>query len=103
MTSSVKEGADLLTLVEAADKHLKEHGHEVKLETNDQINAFDIVRPADEGEDIRLCRVQAVRDDSWEIVRQNGETVTGLGSQDTFLTMIEKVVEASERRPAPAR
>ena len=103
MTSTVKEGADLLSLVEAAEKHLKERGHEVKLETNDQINAFDITRPGDEGDDVRLCRVQAVRGDSWELVRQNGETVTGLGDENTFLTMIEKVVEASERRPAPAR
>ncbi len=103
MTSSVKEGADLLSLVEAAENHLKERGHDVKLETNDQVNAFDIVRPSDEGDDIRLCRVQAVRGDSWELVRQNGETVTGLGSEDTFLTMIEKVVEAADRRPAPAR
>lgn len=103
MSSTVREGADLLTLVEAAEKHLKEHGHEVALETNDQVNAFDIVRPADDGDAIRLCRVQAVRDDSWELVRQNGETVTGLGSEETFLKMIEKIVEASERRPAPAR
>ena len=103
MTSSVREGADLLTLVEAAENHLKEHGHEVKLETNDQVNAFDIVRPGDDGEDVRLCRVQAVREDSWEIVRQNGETVTGLGGENTFLTMIEKVVEAADRRPVPAR
>jgi len=99
MTSSVKEGADLLTLVEAAEKHLKERGHEVALETNDQLNAFDIVRPADEGDAIRLCRVQAVRGDSWELVRANGETVTGLGDERIFLSMIEKVVEASDRRP----
>lgn len=99
MTNSVKEGADLLTLVEAAEKHLKARGHEVAVETNDQLNAFDILLPSEGGEDIRLCRVQAVRDGSWELVRANGETVTGLGSEQIFLKMLEKVVEASERRP----
>jgi hypothetical protein len=99
MTSSVKEGPELLSLVEAAEKHLKDRGHEVALATNDQLTAFDILRPSDGGEDIRLCRVQAVRDGSWELVRANGETVTGLGGEQIFLTMIEKVVEASERRP----
>ena len=100
MTDTVKEGAELLTLAEAAEKHLKSRGHEIRLETNDQLTAFDISRPVEGGEEERLCRVQAVRGDSWELVRQNGETVTGLGSEETFLKMIEKVVEASERRAA---
>ncbi len=100
MTNAVKEGADLLTLAEAAEKHLKSRGHEIVLETNDQLTAFDITRPGGEGDDIRLCRVQAVRDGSWELVRTNGETVTGLGGEETFLKMIERVVEATDRRPA---
>ena len=97
MTNAVKEGADLISLAEAAERHLRERGHEVKFETNEALSAFDITRPVEDGEDVRLCRVQAVRGDSWEIVRPNGETVTGLGSEETFLKMIEKVVEASER------
>ncbi|HUF87828.1 MAG TPA: hypothetical protein VMM59_10650 [Thermohalobaculum sp.] len=99
MTNTVKEGADLLSLVEAAEKHLKSRGHEVAFATNDQLTAFDITRPSEDGDDIRLCRVQAVREDSWELVRANGETVTGLGSETIFLTMLEKVVEATDRRP----
>ena len=100
MTDTVKEGAELLTLAEAAEKHLKSRGHEIVLETNEQLTAFDITRPGENGEDERLCRVQAVRGDSWELVRQNGETVTGLGGEETFLQMSERVVEASERRAA---
>lgn len=100
MTNEVKEGADLLSLAEAAEKHLKSRGHEeIVFETNDQLTAFDITRPGGEGDDVRVCRVQAVRDGSWELVRTNGETVTGLGGEETFLKMIERVVEASDRRP----
>ena len=94
MLNNVKEGAELLMLAEAAEKHLKETGHEIEIATNDDLTAFDI-NPAGEGE--RLCRVQAVGKESWEVVRPNGETLTGIGGEKTFLTMIERVVEHGEK------
>ena len=94
MLTNVKEGAELLMLAEAAEKHLKEHGHDVSIKTNDELTAFDI-NPAGEGE--RFCRVQAIGRESWEVVRQNGETLTGIGGEQTFLTMIERVVQSGER------
>ncbi|MGF1553447.1 MAG: hypothetical protein ACFBWO_13260 [Paracoccaceae bacterium] len=89
MMNDVKEGAKLLMLAEAAEKHLKEHGHAVKIDTNDDLTAFDI-NPQGEGE--RFCRVQAIGRESWELVRPNGETLTGIGGEQTFLTMLERVV-----------
>ncbi|MEL6311067.1 MAG: hypothetical protein AAFQ17_01670, partial [Pseudomonadota bacterium] len=83
MLNNVKEGALLLTLAEAAEKHLKDHGHDVSVATNDDLTAFDI-NPQGDGE--RFCRVQAIGRESWELVRPNGETLTGIGSEQTFLT-----------------
>ncbi|MEM9765289.1 MAG: hypothetical protein AAF968_22780, partial [Pseudomonadota bacterium] len=71
---------------------LKEHGHEVAVAANDDLTAFDI-SPVGDGE--RFCRVQAIGRESWEVVRANGETLTGIGSEQTFLTMIERVVGSS--------
>ncbi|MEL6480882.1 MAG: hypothetical protein AAFU72_11945 [Pseudomonadota bacterium] len=89
MMNDVKEGARLLLLAETAEKHLKEHGHDVAVAANDDLTAFDI-NPTGDGE--RFCRVQAIGRESWEVVRANGETLTGIGSEQTFLTMIERVV-----------
>ena len=99
MKNDVKESAELLKLAEAAERHLRARGHDdVTFETNDQNTAFDITRPLEDGEEMRICRVQSVHGDTWEVVRANGETVTGLGNEATFCTMIEKVVEASKPR-----
>ncbi|MEL7349791.1 MAG: hypothetical protein AAFN17_18715 [Pseudomonadota bacterium] len=89
MMNDVKEGAKLLMLAEVAEKHLKENGHDIAVATNDDLTAFD-VNAADEGE--RFVRVQAIGRESWEMVRPNGETLTGIGSEKTFLAMLERLV-----------
>lgn len=88
--NDVKEGARLLMLAEAAEKHLKDHGHNVSVAANDELTAFD-VNPT-EGE--RVVRVQAIGRESWEMVRANGETLTGIGNEETFLAMLERVVDS---------
>ena len=94
MLTSVKEGAELLQMAEAAEKHLREHGFDVTVKANEDMTAFDVFP---EDAEARIVRVQAVGRESWEMVRSNGETLTGLGNQDTFLTMIERVVAHSRR------
>lgn len=94
MLTNVKEGATLLHLAEAAEKHLREHGHAVSVTANEDLTAFDVF-PADDG--ARILRVQALGRESWEMVRSNGETLTGLGGEQTFLTMIERVVAHSSK------
>ncbi|MEM6490098.1 MAG: hypothetical protein AAF677_17830 [Pseudomonadota bacterium] len=89
MMNDVKEGAKLLMLAEAAEKHLKEHGHDVAVAANDELTAFDITPT---GADERVVRVQAIGRESWEMVRANGETLTGIGNEQTFLKMLENVV-----------
>lgn len=92
MLQNVKEGADLLSLAEAAEKHLREHGHDVSVSTNDDLTAFELLRPEDAEEPGMIVRVQALREESWEMVRPNGETITGVGGRDTFLAMMERLV-----------
>lgn len=94
MLTSVKEGAELQHLAEAAEKHLREHGYDISVAANEDMTAFDVF-PANA--DARIVRVQAIGRESWEMVRPNGETLTGLGGEQTFLTMIERVVAHSTR------
>ncbi|MEL6265346.1 MAG: hypothetical protein AAFR52_06815 [Pseudomonadota bacterium] len=89
MMNDVKEGARLLMLAEAAEKHLQEHGHDVAVAANDELTAFDVT-PS--GTEERVVRVQAIGRESWEMVRPNGETLTGIGTEQTFLVMLERVV-----------
>jgi len=96
MLTNVKEGAVLLSLAEAAEKHLREHGHAVSVAANEDMTAFDVF-PAEDG--ARIVRVQALGRESWEMVRSNGETLTGIGGEDMFLKMIERVVAHSTRAP----
>ncbi|MEM6547652.1 MAG: hypothetical protein AAF713_07880 [Pseudomonadota bacterium] len=95
MLTDVKEGAKLLALAEAAEKHLREQGHDVQIAANDDGNAFDILRAEGNG-GAMICRIQGVRDGMWEVVRTNGETLTGLGGETVFITMIERLVSQAE-------
>ena len=94
MLTNVKEGATLLMLAEAAEKHLRESGHPVSVAANEDMTAFDVFP---EDAEARIVRVQAVGRESWEMVRSNGETLTGLGGEEMFLKMIERVVAHSSR------
>lgn len=100
MLQNPQEGAELLSLAEAAEKHLREHGHDVKIATNEDMTAFEVLRPEDSEEPGMVVRVQSLRDESWEMVRPNGETITGVGGRDTFLAMMERLVDPSVGRPA---
>ena len=97
MLTHTKAGDELMALAVTAEEHLREKGHEVKIEANGSTTAFDIV-PANGGN--MLCRVQAVGAETWEVVRPGGDTLTGLGDQKMFLTMVERVVADAERRAA---
>lgn len=97
MLTHTKHGDELMTLAVSAEEHLREAGHDVKVAPNAQVTAFE-VRPEDSDE--MLCRVQAVGRDTWEIARASGETLTGLGDEKTFFTMLERVVADIERRAA---
>lgn len=92
MLQDPKEGAELMSLAEAAEKHLREHGYDVTIATNDELTAFEVIRPEDAEEPGMVCRVQSLREESWEMVRPNGETITGVGGRDTFLAMMERLV-----------
>lgn len=97
MLTHTKAGDELMALAVTAEEHLRANGHEVKISPNENTTAFDIV-PAEGGE--MLCRVQAVGAETWEIVRPGGDTLTGLGNEDAFLTMVERVVADAERKAA---
>ena len=84
MLQNPKEGAELLQLVEAAEEHLRENGHEVTITPNEELTAFEVARPEDAEEPGMIVRVQALREESWEMVRPNGETITGVGGRETF-------------------
>ncbi len=97
MLTHTKAGDELMALAVTAEEHLRENGHEVKIAPNETTTAFDIV-PANGGD--MLCRVQAVGTETWEVVRPGGDTLTGLGDQKMFLTMVERVVTDAERKAA---
>lgn len=97
MLTHTKAGDELMALAVTAEEHLRANGHEVKISPNENTTAFDIV-PAEGGE--MLCRVQAVGAETWEIVRPGGDTLTGLGNENAFLTMVERVVADAERKAA---
>ena len=97
MLTHTKAGDELMALGVTAEEHLREKGHDVKISPNENTTAFDIL-PAQGGE--MLCRVQAVGAETWEVVRPGGDTLTGLGNEQAFLTMVERVVADAERRAA---
>ncbi|HUF56427.1 MAG TPA: hypothetical protein VMM55_07680 [Thermohalobaculum sp.] len=103
MLQNPQEGAELLSLAEAAEKHLREQGHEVKIEPNAEMTAFEVLRPEGSDEPGMVVRVQSLRDESWEMVRPNGETITGVGGRATFLAMMDRLIDPSVGRPQHRR
>lgn len=97
MLTHTKAGDELMALAVTAEAHLQKTGHEVKIAPNENTTAFDIV-PAQGGD--MLCRIQAVGAETWEVVRPGGDTLTGLGDEKAFLTMVERVVTDAERKAA---
>lgn len=97
MLQLTKQGDELMTLAVDTEAHLREQGHEVIARPNTEVTAFEI-RDA-EGDDL-LCRVQAVGADSFEIVRLNGETLTGVGDQRVMHTMLDRIIADLRRRAA---
>lgn len=92
MLQNPKEGAELMSLAEAAQNYLHEHGHDVAVTTNEDMTAFELIRPEGSDDPGMIVRVQALREESWEMVRPNGETITGVGGRDTFLAMMDRLV-----------
>ncbi len=103
MLQNPQEGAELLSLAEAAEKHLREQGHDVTIAHNDEMTAFEVMRPEGSEEPGMVVRVQSLRDESWEMVRPNGETITGVGGRETFLAMMDRLIDPSVGRPANRR
>ncbi len=97
--SNTTQQADFVALAEATAEHLNGAGHDVEVVTNADLTAFDVY-PAGKTDGQMVCRVQSVRDDFWEVVRPSGETLTGIGGRETYLTMVERVVAASFKRAA---
>ncbi len=97
MSESTKQGDELMSLAAVAEAHLRENGHDVKVEPNTAVTSFEI-RPQ-EGENM-FCRVQAVGAETWEVVCLSGDTLTGMGGEQIFLTMLERVVTDAVRKAA---
>ena len=97
MLTHTKAGDELMALAVTAEEYLRQNGHEVKIAPNENTTAFDIM-PAQGGD--MLCRIQAVGTETWEVVRPGGDTLTGLGDEKMFLTMVERVVTDAERKAA---
>ncbi|MEM7743950.1 MAG: hypothetical protein AAF409_09580 [Pseudomonadota bacterium] len=97
MLQHTQQGDELLELATVSEAHLREAGHAVKMDPNEDTTAFDIV-PDDGGE--MVCRVQAVGRETWEIARPGGETLTGLGDRRAYLAMLENVVASQLQRAA---
>lgn len=98
MTESAVKNAELTALSETTEAHLTAAGHAVRLAVNDDKTAFEVRTAAEPGD--LVCRVQALAGGMWELVQPNGETLTSLGGQAAFLTMIERVVAAAAKRAA---
>lgn len=92
-----KQGDPLVACAVETETHLREQGHEVVAKPNAGATAFDIRSEAD---DVWICLVQAVTDEGFEIVRQNGETLTGVGGPRTMYAMLDRIIHDAARRAA---
>lgn len=97
MTTLSKQGDELMMLAVTTEAHLLEQGYEVTAKPNAEVTAFEI-RGAEDDE--LLCRVQAVGAESFEIVRLNGETLTGVGDQRVMHAMLARIIADLQRRAA---
>lgn len=97
MSQLMKHGDELMTLAVAAEEHLREQGHAVKATPNPEVTAFDIC--PDSGGPM-MCRVQAVGRETFEIVRQRGDTFTGVGGEEVMFKLLDRVVTDVERKAA---
>ncbi|MEM0942982.1 MAG: hypothetical protein AAGI70_03455 [Pseudomonadota bacterium] len=98
MSNDATKTAEILDLVELTKEHLAAEGHAVDVEPNDQITAFEVT-PAGRPDEV-ICRIQAVGDQSWEMVMTNGQTLTGMGGEEVFRAMIGRTVADAMRRRA---
>ena len=78
MLQLTKSGDELMMLAVNTEAHLRELGHEVTVKPNTEVTAFEIRKTGDEE---LLCRVQAVGEETFEIVRTSGETLSGFGGE----------------------
>ena len=97
MVQITKQGEELMMVAVNAEAHLREQGHAVTVKPNADVTAFEFRKT--EGDDL-LCKVQAVGGESFEIVRLNGETLSGVGGERTLHVMLERVITDLDRRAA---
>ncbi len=97
MVQITKQGDELMALATSTETHMREQGHEVKAVANAEVNAFELRKS--EGDDL-LSKVQAVGDESFEIVRLNGETLSGFGDERVLRIMLERVIGDVDRHAA---
>lgn len=97
MLQLTKQGDELMMLAVNVEAHLREQGHDVTCKPNSEVTAFEI-RGTDN--DVLYCRVQAVGEETFEIVRTSGETLSGFGGEPVMFTMLGRVVKEMERRAA---
>ena len=97
MLQHTKTGDELISLALKAEDHLQAKGHAVKVVTDEAVTIFEL-RP--EGSEDMLCRVQAVGLETFEIARARGETLSGMGGEQAFLMMLERVVAEQEQKLA---
>lgn len=100
MTQDAIKTARVLELAEVAEKYLDEAGHPILVRTNDAVTAFDITAANAEEGTPRVCRIQAIGPESWEMVLPGGQTLTGLGGKDAFAEMVKRAVIQAERNRA---
>ena len=97
MVQITKQGDELMALALSTETHMREQGHEVKAVANADVDAFELRKT--DGDDL-LCKVQAVGDESFEIVRLNGETLSGFGGERVMRIMLERVIGDLDRYAA---
>ena len=96
MIQLIKQGDDLTAVAVETEAHLREQGYQVTVKPNAEVTAFEILN--DDGD--LLCKVQSVGADSFEIVRLNGETLTGVGGERVMLAMLTRIIDDLRRRAA---
>lgn len=97
MRTDTKEDVDTMVLAVTAEEHLRETGHDVKVTPVAGAASFEVV-PNSGGRP--FCRVQPIGSDAWEMAILGGDTLTGVGTREIFLTMLERVVTNCERKAA---
>lgn len=97
MLQLTKQGDELMALAVNTEEQLREKGHDVVCKPTAEVTAFEILRQSD---DELLAKVQAVGEETFEIVRTSGETLSGFGGESVMIHMLDRVLTDLEKRAA---